>query len=627
MTSPSLEFLTNEAGEKEGLGDAGIETFRNAPYASAARESGQNSRDAEVSLPVKLTFEVLDVPAAQIPAYYKLAEALESCSKSALQDKEREFFGNALAVVRGETIPVLRIADYNTKGLTGPPDQAGTPFHSLLKSLGVSTKDSETSGGSFGIGKNASFAVSDLQMVMYSTTYVDEAGNSAFAAQGKIKLVSHSDAGGVERRATGYWGNPEKYTAVTDPALVPEWLRRKDRGTSIFCVGFRKVDGWAALMTSALVTNFFCAVYRGEMVFEVASGEYEVNANTVEALLANDTIRTAAEQSGQRQDLEFSEQLYRCLVSASTEEHLINVSGLGDVRVRILVAKGLPRRIGFIRNGMYITDSLHRFGHPFKRFPSSRDFVALVEPVGGESERLMKRLENPAHDELSAERILDPGKRKGAEAAMRKLGTQLRELIKERTAVEYQEAVVLDELGKFFAQPEKGDRKTGDEGESDPERYRVTPPKRRPVRKSTPKPVPGASGGGGTGSGGGGGGGTGPETGGGSGGRGRRSPREPLSLTDVRNTIRYVDGEPARRKIYFTPDVDGTIALVMEATGVNDSVNLRLAGADKGEVKDGLLLLNISKGDRCAVDVVLTDPYDGPIEVVAVEAPNSGDSA
>ena len=59
MADPVLKFLTNEAGEKEGLGDAGIETFRDSPYASCAREAGQNSRDAAREKPVRMTFNVL----------------------------------------------------------------------------------------------------------------------------------------------------------------------------------------------------------------------------------------------------------------------------------------------------------------------------------------------------------------------------------------------------------------------------------------------------------------------------------------------------------------------------------------------------------------------------------------
>ena len=626
MTAPTLAFLKNEAGEKDGLGDAGIETFRNAPYASAAREAGQNSRDAEESLPVKLTFDVLNLSHDQIPAYDKLLAALKACAKTAEQEKEVEFFTNAIAVASSSYVPVLRIADFNTRGLAGPADKPGTPFHSLLKSSGVSTKESETSGGSFGIGKNASFAVSDLQMVMYSTRYANAEGTEAFAAQGKIKLVSHVDADGVSRRATGYWGNVDGFTAVTDPRLVPDWLRRDVRGTSIHCMGFRETDDWAELMTSSLVTNFFCAVHRDQMVFEVASGAYEVNGNTVEALLSRSDIQSAAEKSGQLQDLEFSAQLYRCLVSPLAEEQIITIPDLGDFRVRILVEAGMPRRIGFIRNGMYITDSLRHFGQPLKRFPGSRDFVALVEPIGMESEKLMKRLENPAHDDLSAARIADPAKRATAEVAMKKLGKRLRELIRQTTGVEHQDAMVLDELGQYFSQPSNGQAAREDKGENDPESHRFTPPKRKALRKSAPHPTTGDDGGsGGSGNGkGGGSGGRGPGAGSGKSGQGRRGLREPVPLSDVRNTVVTGSGQPNGRKLHFTPDIDGRISLAVEAPGVNETVILPLSSADQGELQNGRLILSVTKGERMSLSVTLADSYDGPVEVVAVDAGPSG---
>lgn len=628
MTAPTLAFLKNEAGEKDGLGDAGIETFRNSPYASAAREAGQNSRDAEESLPVKLTFDVLNLSHDQIPAYSNLLAALNACAKTAEQEKEIEFFTNAIAVASRSYVPVLRIADFNTRGLAGPADKPGTPFHSLLKSSGVSTKESETSGGSFGIGKNASFAVSDLQMVMYSTRYADAEGNEAFAAQGKIKLVSHVDAEGLSRRATGYWGDADGFTAVTDPGLVPAWLRRDLRGTSIYCMGFRETHDWAELMTSSLVTNFFCAVHRGQMVFQVASGAYEVNVNTVEALLSSTDIRSAAEKSGQLQDLDFSAELFRCLVSPLAEEQIITVPDLGDFRVRILMEAGMPRRIGFMRNGMYITDNLRHFGQPLKRFPGSRDFVALVEPIGVESEKLMKRLENPAHDDLSAARIADPAKRAAAEVAMKKLGKRLRDLIRQTTGVEHQDAVVLDELGQYFSQPSDGKAPPEDKGENDPESHRFTPPKRKPVRKSAPHPATGEKGGsGGSGNGKGGGtGGRGPGSGTGRTGHGRRGLREPVPLSDVRNTVVTRNGQSNGRRIHFTADIDGQISLAVEAPGVNEAVILPLSGADQGELQDGRLILTVSKGERVSVSVALTDSYDGPVEVVALEADPSGGS-
>ena len=314
MTDPILRFLPNEAGEKEGLGDAGIETFRDTPYASCAREAGQNSRDAAKERPVRITFNIRRVGHDEFPSYAELRDAIESCRAEASQDREIAFFDNAADVIGKSRIPVLEIADSNTTGLTGPPNHHGTPFHSLVKATGVTVKSDADAGGSFGIGKNASFAVSDLQTVLYSSVYEDpECGNEAFAAQGKVKLVSHTGADNDPRRATGYWGNPKRFSAVTSPSQVPDWMRRSTVGTTIFCMGFRESEDWAERMTYSLVSNFFCAVHRQEMNFEVDSGRIAINKNTLENLLERDDIKSAAENTGHLADLEFAGQLYRCL--------------------------------------------------------------------------------------------------------------------------------------------------------------------------------------------------------------------------------------------------------------------------------------------------------------------------
>jgi len=64
-----LEFLENAGGEAEGLSDAGIETFRENPFAAAARETGQNSRDArsDSAAPVRVTYNNLNIDTTAFP--------------------------------------------------------------------------------------------------------------------------------------------------------------------------------------------------------------------------------------------------------------------------------------------------------------------------------------------------------------------------------------------------------------------------------------------------------------------------------------------------------------------------------------------------------------------------------
>ena len=625
MTDPTLRFLPNEAGEKEGLGDAGIETFRDTPYASCAREAGQNSRDAAKELPVRITFDIRRLGHDEFPSHAELREAIEACREEVSQDREIAFFDNAADVIGKARIPVLEIADSNTTGLTGPPDQHGTPFHSLVKASGVTVKSDAAAGGSFGIGKNASFAVSDLQTVFYSSAYEDpDSGNGAFAAQGKVKLVSHEGADNEPRRATGYWGNPKRFSAVTSRSLVPDWMRRNAVGTTIFCMGFRESEDWAERMTYSLVSNFFCAVHRQEMNFEVDSGRIAINRNTLENLLEREDIKSAAENTGHLADLEFAGQLYRCLVSESAEEEIVTLaSGLGRIRVRILVGEGMPRRIGFIRNGMLITDNLRHFGQPLARFPGSRDFVALVEPEDTDAGVLLKQLENPAHDGFSAERIPDSDKRAKATAAMRGLGRAIRETIRVATSVRHEGAVVLDELGRFFAEPGKADAEPDPNAEHDPEKYTYTSHRRTPQRRRAPTPSGGQEGGRsgkGTGTkGNNGGSGNGKGTGTGTGGKGSRGERDTIVLRNIRNRIRTGDdGTPISRELHFTPGAGGRIEVAVQATGVNVADNLRVVASDSGDTGSGVLSLDVVEGERCSVIVSFDEPYDGPIELLAV---------
>lgn len=132
-------------------------------------------------------------------------------------------------------------------------------------------------------------------------------------------------------------------------------------------------------------------------------------------------MKKAAEQNNSLEGFELARDLFRCLVSPDAREEIIQDDRLGDVQVRILVEENLPKKVLILRNGMVITDSLGHFGDQLKRFPMYRDFIALVMPVEKRGSAYLRWLESPRHDELSAERIPDPAKRREARAVMKGL--------------------------------------------------------------------------------------------------------------------------------------------------------------------------------------------------------------
>ena len=121
--------------------------------------------------------------------------------------------------------------------------------------------------------------MSDLQTVFYSTVYECPVTNDEkFLAQGKSILISHIDGEGVSRKATGYWGS-EAYRALDSRDDCPEWLRRDQKGTSIYALGFREMDQWQYRIAASLVRNFFVAIHRGEMEFSVNDGELRLTTS------------------------------------------------------------------------------------------------------------------------------------------------------------------------------------------------------------------------------------------------------------------------------------------------------------------------------------------------------------
>lgn len=626
MADLRLQFLENQANEVEGLGHAGIETFRDTPFVSCSREGGQNTLDAADLRPVRMVLREHKVPAEEVPGIKKLRKTISSCLKAAHDtgsEKERDYFENAQKVVSMDAISVLEIADFNTTGLEGPPNSNESKFHALVKSSGKSNKPTDTSGGSFGIGKNATFAVSDLRTVFYSTLY-GPTDDLKFAMQGKVQLVSHRDADGRERTAKGYWGHPANFEAVEDPKLVPEWLRRESKGTSVFAVGFRGRKDWVDRMTVPLLSNFFVAVDDGEIVFEVGEGENArvVNREKLLELLDDTAIEEAAEEASLGDDFRFARQLYCCRKSEEAATMNFQVDHLGKFKATILVEEAMPKRVAIVRNGMLITQSLEHFGDKFSRFAGARDFIMMVEPADDEASKVLKSLENPQHNAFSPGRLDDPEKQKNVTRAMKQLIREIRTMIKEYAEITGGDATKLDELGEFFADVGSEEAKIPS-AEDDPETFIIKPKKR--VRPKQKKPLAlNLEGDEGRGEHSGGKGhkvnpGFGDDSGLGQGGEGTKGQQTVVKLLYVRN----IEKSTRVRKLFFTPDETGDIELIFHATGVYNETELRVkktSGANKCTVKQGHVVLNVDHGARVEIEVTLEDDYTGPVEVSAVRS-------
>ncbi|GAA3975884.1 hypothetical protein [Allohahella marinimesophila] len=497
-----MKLHTSRAAETEdvGLADNDIDGFLKNLAQSVSRESTQNSNDEALARPVKVSFDLVSVPTSEIPNVDNYRDVLRSCLAEAQNNNDKkanEFFINALKVIAKPEVPIFLISDSGTKGAGGTFGK-GQKFYTLAISKGRTDKDNVYSAGSFGIGKNAAFAGSEMRLVFYSTVYGDDPANH-FYCMGKSILTSWRDSedNNMSHKVLFLDGSGE-FTPHTSQSELPSWLQKSERGLQVAIVAPRIEirEHWQASFIANALSNFFAAIYTEDIEFELGGGSDIINNSTMLEYFSRDDVKRAADESGLTEQFERAEMCTRAFAAGSFVSEDFSVEGLGDFEALIHVDEGLPKKVCIVRNGMYITDSLKNFGRPLKSFPNSKDFIMLVRPKSVEdssSERL-KRMENPEHNELTTGYIADESEVRKLQKAVEKLETGVRAIVKKYAKLEVTSTKNIDELKDYFASPgkEEGDGTN----EDDPTK---TTAKKFPTKQPSPNAQQPGSGGGGKG--------------------------------------------------------------------------------------------------------------------------------
>jgi len=375
-------FPLNNEGSIDGLNDAGIETFQGEPTKSLAREVIQNSLDAGLdnSDPVEVEFKLHRLKSRDIPGIKSLKRTLIKCRDYWEHiEKTRNFFDKAYEIADKKKIPVLEISDFNTTGLIGA-DKVNTTnnWFNLIKGNGVSNKQ-VGAGGSFGIGKQAPFACSDLRTVLYCTK--DIKGTQAF--QGVAELVTHLKENNKQTQGTGYYGIKDGNKPILDLNNIASFYNRNITGTDIYILGFNDQNQWKKKMVRSIIENFFAAIYHGELTVKIS-----------DVYLTADNLSDMVEKYIAEEDNAdyYSDKYFESLVSE--DNHYFkedNFEGLGELELYLLSKKNFPKRVAMVRGtGMKIFDKGH-FRTPLK-------FAGVFMAKGEDINEFLRKLEPPSHD-------------------------------------------------------------------------------------------------------------------------------------------------------------------------------------------------------------------------------------
>lgn len=371
--------------EKASVNDARIETFKDDPIESLAREVCQNSLDAhniECQKPVLVTFSCKTVSVNKIPDIDSyLNKIIDKARLTWKEDKVAlNFLDEYEKTLKNHEIIILKASDYNTTGLLDKN------WESLITKTGGSYKNAISSAGSYGIGKGAPFANSDLRMVFYNTKRDTVDSKRSIAVS---RFVSFDKANGETTQGVGYYGKYENEPMEYQISLGFD--ERDEIGTDVFVIAFSQPENWKDRMINAILENFMISIFNGNLIVEVDG--LRISKENLDSLM------NALDEKKHRELINYYSVLVDPDVLKIKLDDRFKEYGFkeDDGILYISQKQNANRSILMTRKaGMKIYDR--------KGISGSIQFNGVFQILGDEFNAILKEMENVNHDKWVAER-------------------------------------------------------------------------------------------------------------------------------------------------------------------------------------------------------------------------------
>lgn len=422
MEDYKWRFPGNNYTTDNGLDTADMETFKKDAISSLAREVCQNSIDArrkDAVGPVKIEFKSFDIKKEDIPGRDSLEQQIQDCLDTWTTHKKiNGQLTEMLAQIKKDSITCLRISDFNTTGLVGVSGDEKSPWRYLIHGSGISDKG-ETSGGSKGIGKFATFVTSHFNTVFYST--VTEKNELGF--EGICKLCSAKMPNTTEKtQGIGYFGSSDKNEPIPEAFSLEKSFSRgsDDYGSDIFIVGFKNPKEWQKDIISKILDSFMSAVVFGTL--EVVVNDIVINADTLSAIVYDDNlINSKIKKSVISQYLLLTDKEHRC-------EDVITIDDYGTAKLFLMEFDKEHEDLA--------TNDCVMIRYPYMKIKdikkiSTLPCSAMCIIENNDLNKILRNVENPQHTDWEFKRIEDESERAEVKGIYGELLDQIRKLITE----------------------------------------------------------------------------------------------------------------------------------------------------------------------------------------------------
>lgn len=446
---------------------------------SLVREICQNSIDATRGHLTRMEFELLDVPTASIPDVHTLRYHLEVAVKSTDGSRGHEYMKNALAVLSAESVPVLRISDFGTSGLTGDEsiNAKQSALVALTRGAGISADD-KNRGGSFGIGSSSYTMMSDARTVFYSTLPHDR---DQIVTTAHSRLATHTD-GGDHFGADGFFTDTSDlsdFSYMRGPSPFSMFSPREEPGTDIFIIGYRMAeeDPNLEFIRDALISNFMVAVHRNtlEISASTSAESWVLNAKTLPGFVRNSDAHSA---------------FFTAL--SDPEPYVATTKNLGELKLYVNLDNDLEKSL----YTMTIRTPLMKI-ETYRHVIASK-YAAILDCSNSTANPILRDLESPTH------RSWDPGRAPHGKKLVAELKTFIRQGLAAKVGDRYEEVMEITGLDRYLPTGFNETAKQSEVGVGDPTDTETssvsgaessssqTPQRRKSVRVSVRNPATGS---------------------------------------------------------------------------------------------------------------------------------------
>lgn len=419
------------------------------------REIVQNSLDARLfkHKPVKLIVDLTTVDKHILPGIDEIFTRIDKLKAG--NDYNFNTIKNMKSMRELKNVRMLTVEDQNTTGLSGADSpNKDSQFYSYAYSTGNHFKANNletesTRGGSHGIGKIASNAASQINLMYFANN--DGKGNAHLS--GTVVLIDHEYKGKI-------FSDRGYFSKVDSDKIIPyknsfDGFEKNTRGLKIFIPYIKESFHEIKNVVKSICNNYFVTILENNLVVEVKENgvtQLEINCNTIQDIVNDekyykDNIIMGIE--------EFTPRYVDTYLNKKTQKLKVTLQkqfGNQEFNFDICLSdnpEGSKRgRIALLRSiGMKIEDYQVK---GFTRYP----FNAVL--IGGTKEdKFIKSLENISHTQLSSDNIENDLEKKKADNFLNSLRKSLQDFLGTYYSEDIDESGDIDTKDIFYISTQK----------------------------------------------------------------------------------------------------------------------------------------------------------------------------